>query len=205
MTRNASARREARRQQLVDAARKVFARLGYHGASVEDVIREAGVARGTFYNYFPSKRAVFKGVVEDLFQAVSTAPVPIRPELGDVPGQIRANLMRIFGALSRHEDLARILMAETPGLDAEADRDLRDFYSRALMRLERALRAGQQMGVIRSGDASTLSRCLLGMIKEPVFQSMLDGTHLDVESVVDEAFGVVALGLLARPVGTAAP
>ena len=51
---------EERRAQLLAAARVVFARRGYHHASVSDILDEAKVARGTFYNYFDSKRAVFQ-------------------------------------------------------------------------------------------------------------------------------------------------
>ena len=41
---------DVRRAQLLEAARRVFARLGYHRAAVADIIAEASVARGTFYN-----------------------------------------------------------------------------------------------------------------------------------------------------------
>ena len=53
---------DTRRAQLLDASRQVFAERGYHRASVSDIITAAGVARGTFYNYFESKRAVFRAL-----------------------------------------------------------------------------------------------------------------------------------------------
>ena len=62
MTEGITDSRTKRRAQLVACAREVFAERGYHKASIDDVIRAAGVARGTFYNYFDSKRAVFQVV-----------------------------------------------------------------------------------------------------------------------------------------------
>ncbi len=57
-----------RRAALLDAAREVFTKKGYHAASVSDILLIAGVARGTFYNYFDSKRAVFQAVLEGLME-----------------------------------------------------------------------------------------------------------------------------------------
>jgi AcrR family transcriptional regulator len=49
----------ANRAAILDAAREVFAELGYEAAGVRDIIRRTDLASGTFYNYFPDKEAVF--------------------------------------------------------------------------------------------------------------------------------------------------
>lgn len=48
-----------KRRALLDAAHRVFRRLGYHGATVNDIIQEAGVSRATFYGYFSDKDDIF--------------------------------------------------------------------------------------------------------------------------------------------------
>lgn len=53
------------RSQILAAAREVFANLGYEATTVRDIIRRTSLASGTFYNYFPTKEAVFRAVVED--------------------------------------------------------------------------------------------------------------------------------------------
>ena len=55
---------------ILDAAREVFAELGYDAAGVRDVIRRTELASGTFYNYFPDKEAVFRAVVDESAQEV---------------------------------------------------------------------------------------------------------------------------------------
>ena len=47
---------EFRRQEILDAARTVFARKGFADGIVDDIAAEAGVAKGTIYLYFPSKK-----------------------------------------------------------------------------------------------------------------------------------------------------
>jgi AcrR family transcriptional regulator len=56
----------ANREAILDAARRVFAQLGYEGASVRDIIRGTDLASGTFYNYFRSKEEVFEALQDDI-------------------------------------------------------------------------------------------------------------------------------------------
>lgn len=186
---------EERRAQLLSAARDVFARLGYHKAGVADIIGEVGVARGTFYNYFDSKRAVFHEVMIGMMDEVVSVVQPIdvqRP----IPPQVEANLDRLVGAVMA-EDVVRVLFAEAVGLDDEGDEAIRDFYAGALERIERALRTGQAMGVVNEGDVRLKARCLLGVIKEPVYQATLFGEDLDPAAVVRELVTLLTKGVLA--------
>ena len=54
--------REQRKTQLLAAAQRVFARQGFHAATVSDVAAEAGVSQGTVYHYFDSKESLFLAV-----------------------------------------------------------------------------------------------------------------------------------------------
>lgn len=56
--------REAQRQRIMDAARAVFARSGFHGASIQDIRAEAGMSAGNLYRYFPSKEAIIAAIAE---------------------------------------------------------------------------------------------------------------------------------------------
>ena len=58
------------RSAILEAAREVFAELGYDAAGVRDVIRRTDLASGTFYNYFPDKESVFRAVLDQSAQEV---------------------------------------------------------------------------------------------------------------------------------------
>lgn len=57
--------KQANRAAILDAARDVFSEIGYGAATVRDIIRRTDLAAGTFYNYFPDKEAVFRGLIDD--------------------------------------------------------------------------------------------------------------------------------------------
>ncbi|PSJ63990.1 TetR/AcrR family transcriptional regulator [Pseudaminobacter soli (ex Li et al. 2025)] len=54
----------AKRQQIIDGARRVFMNMGFDAASMNDITREAGVSKGTIYVYFASKEELFEALIE---------------------------------------------------------------------------------------------------------------------------------------------
>jgi AcrR family transcriptional regulator len=89
-----TARREIRRQELVAAAVVVFSAKGVAAASVDDIVRAAGVAKGTFYLYFSTKdeavSAVAAALVEDVAARVEAAATD--------PSRSPAERLLAFGA-----------------------------------------------------------------------------------------------------------
>ena len=74
---------DARGSELLDRIRAAFVRKGFDAASMQDLAREAGVAVGNFYRYFPSKTAIVEALIakdiaeiEALFDQIITAPDP---------------------------------------------------------------------------------------------------------------------------------
>src|ERR1700743_3327541 len=58
------------RETILEAARIVFAQLGFAGATVRDIIRATPLASGTFYNYFKSKEEVYQALRDELALAI---------------------------------------------------------------------------------------------------------------------------------------
>lgn len=53
----------AKRQQILEGARKTFLEQGFDAASMNDIVKAAGVSKGTLYAYFPSKEKLFEALV----------------------------------------------------------------------------------------------------------------------------------------------
>src|SRR4051812_17875401 len=62
--------RLTRRQEIIEAARTVFARKGFKDATLDDVAELAEFGKGTLYNYFENKDALFASVLQDSFDNV---------------------------------------------------------------------------------------------------------------------------------------
>lgn len=60
--------RSANRNQLLNAARQVFATVGYDASTARDIVRESGLAQGSFYNNFKDKQEIFELVLADIIE-----------------------------------------------------------------------------------------------------------------------------------------
>jgi len=76
-------KRARTRAQLVAAARALFARQAVEAVTVDDVVREAGVAKGTFYVHFEDLRAVTAAVADELVTAIDDLLQPVRLTMDD--------------------------------------------------------------------------------------------------------------------------
>ncbi|MGI9393134.1 MAG: TetR/AcrR family transcriptional regulator [Boseongicola sp.] len=85
--------------QVLDGARKVFMRDGFEGASVDDIVREAGVSKATLYSYFPDKRLLFLEVAKCECKAQSDAAIAQIEATGDIRqalAQAAGRMVRFF-------------------------------------------------------------------------------------------------------------
>ena len=64
------AHNEARRQQILEAARACFSRQGFHQTSIQDICKEAGLSPGAVYRYFPSKDHIIAATCLDCQQGI---------------------------------------------------------------------------------------------------------------------------------------
>lgn len=195
-------RREQRRAHLLQCALEVFAEKGYHRASISDIIKRAGVARGTFYLYFESKRSVFDQLLDDLFELLNSRVKRIDPSRGPagVVAQMESNVDEVLELLFSNRAMLRILLAEAVGLDSEFDEKLSDFYRRLALMIEESLKLGTEMKVIRKVNTQVASLCVLGSIKEVLYQLAMGQKLPGRDVLVKEILGYNIRGIFAAKV-----
>ncbi|HVC85932.1 MAG TPA: TetR/AcrR family transcriptional regulator [Gaiellaceae bacterium] len=147
------------RRRLLDAAESVFGALGYHEASIVKLAEAAGVAGGTFYLYFDSKKAIFDELVRDLNRRVRHAM-----KEGSAQGTTRleAELLGFdayFRFTSEHPALYRIIRQA----EFVSPEMLRYHYDRLSEGYIEALRASVDSGEIGRLDPEVATYALMGV------------------------------------------
>lgn len=184
-----------RRLNILQNARDVFARQGYHQAKIDDIVAAAGIARGTFYLYFEDKRAIFAEIVDGAFLKLAAAIERVDTK-GDVVKQVRGNISRIVEVLLADRATTKILLADAVGLDPAFDRKLFAFYEEVGNLLEESLREGQELGIVRPGNARLFAMLSLGSLKEVLFQSSVYEIDLEQTLITDTLFSFLSNGML---------
>ncbi len=166
-----------RRQHILTAARNVFAKRGYHQSTIDDIVAEAGVARGTFYLYFEDKRAVFSDLIDRFSAQVAMAiqrietDDPSRP----VADQARENIRAIVGLALSERVMTKILFTDAVGIDSAFDRKLLTFYDSVVQLLTESLKEGQALGIVADGEPRVLAYLTIGALKELLYQAVTLG------------------------------
>ncbi len=165
--------RQARRQQVLQHAKRIFARKGYHRTNISDIVARARIARGTFYHYFENKKELFEELLEQVLGELRLRIRRLRigPEEPEPVEQLRDNLRRVLSFLITEWELTDILLNHSTGFDPELDSRIREFYERVADQIQRSLDLGIQMGLVRECDTRAVAYCILGGIKEVVGQA----------------------------------
>jgi AcrR family transcriptional regulator len=156
----ATARGQRTRQRLIDAAEQVFGELGFHNAGIVEITQRADVALGTFYLYFPDKKAIFADLVRALNTRLRAA---IRERIADVEDRVEQEVTgfeTFFEFVRKHRNLYRVIrQAET------VDEELYRWHYRMLAQgYVRGLRRAQAAGYVRTDlEPEALAYALMGM------------------------------------------
>lgn len=186
--------KESRRAQLLQCAKAVFAERGYHAAGIADIIAAAGVARGTFYFHFESKRQIFDEILDNLLADIDRRIAVIEVGAAAAPPleQLRANLERVLSLILEDRHLVEILLFQAVGLDHDCQRKLDRFYQSVLGQIESALRMGMMMGMVRVCDPRVAAAAILGAIQGIVAEAARQEQGRELDGIVDQ---ILAFGL----------
>src|ERR1044072_1882418 len=156
-----------KREAIMRAATKVFARSGYFNAKVADVAREAGVADGTVYLYFKSKEEILRSIFErNTSEAVSAG----REELAKIEdpreklrGIARHHLERLGG----DRLLSIVFQVDLRGTTKFMEEFSAAGLAEYLGLIREVFEEGQAAGVFRKGlKAKLVAKVLFGALDE---------------------------------------
>lgn len=166
-----------RRQELLGIAVELFAKNGYHKTKVSDIVRQAGVAQGTFYWYFKSKEAIVLEIIangrEEITKVISQG---YRMHSGTVVDMVQASellLKNLFHYASENRYLMELLLGSGTSDEAirQAASDTRLDMELAFRRnIERAMELGMLPNTIDPKlRAAMLMSLIEGMIARWLF------------------------------------
>lgn len=188
--------REQRRQQILDAARRCFARDGFHQTSMTDLLDEAGLSAGAFYRYFRSKDEVIVLIAEQglghlgaILDRLATSGDAI--SLGEIVSEIARGMARADRGELSHQ-LPAAVQGWGEALRNEALRaSVRAGFDAAHARLVKVIATSQAAGGIRADlDPHLGARVALALVPGFILQLTVVG-DIDAEGFADAAIAVL--------------
>jgi len=114
-SRNRDAQSENTRALLLGVSRKLFARRGYPDVSVDEIVQAARVTKGALYHHFKDKQELFRGVVEQIQQAIRERLIAAASRPGNAVSRLRASCHAYLDACTE-EEVGRIVVLDSPAV-----------------------------------------------------------------------------------------
>jgi len=186
----------ANRKAILEAARGVFARIGYEATTVRDIIRETELAAGTFYNYFKSKEEVFEAISNDSVRRFRPLLEEVREHSTSFEDYIRGAYRAYFQFLKNENDEA--INRGAPHLALIGVRVDTPEMQTVFEEIRTDLESVWSGGDTRNVDTEYLTAAAVGIARE-LGDRMLQRRPVDVDDATIFATSMLLAGIAGMP------
>ncbi len=188
----------ARREEILDAARRVFSERGFKGTTIADIADAAGIALGTIYLYFPSKDDVF-AALNERFSELLTSAITANVRGDSLEAIVRNRVRNVFDVCGANRDLVRLVVLNTDP-DSAAEKRMRAGEADRLKPMAEAFATGAKQGVTRDADPMIMTQLVIGLVSIAVYQAFVLSDGSRAGNLRDECAEMIIAYL--RPLNT---
>ena len=163
-----------RRRQLLRSARKVFREKGYNGATISDIVREAGVAQGTFYLYYSSKNAVAVSLLDDLMERIGAAVESAMKSDTSFDKKLGSMIGASFRVARQNADLYRLAFIGADETHPEMHSESPEHAS-ILNTVTNLFSIAIDAGEMEAMDPEIAARLVIGLLQHAIIEAFVSG------------------------------
>ena len=179
--------RSDKRERILDAAIKVFARSGYHGARVSDIAREAGIAYGLVYHYFRNKDEILDTIFAERWGAFLDVVDGIAAGTQPASEKLRQLAALVLYAYRRRPDWVKVLVFEIQRTSRFSEPEQIEAVGRLFRSVAQIVRAGQVAGELRRElDANVVCLAFIGALETMITSQVLKVMRLPEQSPAED-------------------
>src|SRR5213594_1836609 len=185
-----------KRESILRAATRVFARNGYFNSKVADIARAAGVADGTVYLYFKSKEEILHSIFDQNMAEAIAAGGQLIENLDDPREKLRQIAKLHLERLGADRDLAVVFQVELRGSTKFMEEFSAAGFAEYLALLRRTFEEGQRAGVFRKElNAKVAAKILFGALDEMATNWIISKRRYQLEPMAEIVMDVFLNGV----------
>lgn len=187
---------------IVKTAAKIFAKKGFHRTKVSDIVKAAGIARGTFYIYYKSKTELFEKLLDELMREVvknfSDIDYHSLNTQEDFYNHILKVSMRFKDLVLKNRELASIFLKELGSAGSRFQKKL-EIYHRGLMDISKEfLNFCYKKGIIRNANYEVISYSASGIVRELLTRFLNGQIDASVDEIIEQGVQFYVNGLIKK-------
>ena len=191
---------EFRTAGILEAARSVFATKGFNDATVDDIANAAGVAKGTVYLYYRSKRDIYFSALKFGIQQMYAALDEQLKAESTTEGKLRALIAVKLAYFDENRDFFKIYYSELGNLcihPGAIDSEFKTLYLEQARVIESILKEGARRKVLRAVRAEQAAFAISDIIRGVVTQRLLGWSKSKTTQDVEFIFDLIWKGIAA--------
>ena len=188
-----------KREAILRAATRVFARNGYFNSKVADIARAAGVADGTVYLYFKSKEEILHSIFDrSMDEAIADARQRLE-KLDDPREKLRRIALLHLERLGADRDLAVVFQVELRGSTKFMEEFSAAGFAEYLALIRTTFEEGQRAGVFRRElNAKVVAKILFGALDEMATNWIISKRRYKLAPMADQVLDIFLNGVAAK-------
>ena len=187
----------ARKRQILEAATAVFARKGFDGASMDDIVRESGISKGGLYWHFKSKDEIIAAILRQFFdqemadlEAIVARKGPAGERLVQLAGHLADEMEHAFGLLPISLEFYAVAARQ------ESVRAfLQDYYDNYQITLQELVEEGIARGEFRPVDAAAATTTIIAAFEGLILLWAIHPEAIDLKRQSEESMRLLLAGL----------
>ena len=192
--------KKKKQKEIIEAAIAIFSREGYHRTKIKDVADQAGVGKGTVYEYFDSKEDLFLRMCEYMYEQYHQSQKMSLEAFDDPQEQFRSLITRTIEDAAKWTALIYLNIDVWSEMDRKGQEDkLRNTMIGMFDRMKEVvggcIREGQEKGVFKDFDTDRVTLILLAALDGLMFQLLLDKEMFDPGAMAETLSDLLLEGL----------
>jgi AcrR family transcriptional regulator len=158
-------KRTVKVERIIDVASELFADRDFHQVCMEDIAEQAGVGKGTLYNFFRSKEDLYFSIIRFRLQKLLQILERAYDSRQDIIKNLHSLILHLHKFMSRHPHFYRIWKKEEGRIEQHDHNGIGELQKQLYNLVLKTLRQGESRGVIRRNlDTDLITHLLLGMV-----------------------------------------
>ncbi len=197
-----------RRDEIMAAAKEVFARKGFHATTIADIAKQAGLAYGSIYWYFDSKDELFHALMA-VEESALRKHVAGRTERaggkrrtrGDASGLLKSSVQATLEFFEADKATVKLLFRDAYALGERFEKHLGGIYERFIDDIETFVVAAQERGEVVPAPPRMVAYTLAALVGQLAHRRLSTDDDVTAAQVADFVVGLVFDGLRPRAAG----
>ncbi len=192
-----SVTKAARREQIIKAAVACFARKGYHLTTMDDIVTESGLSKGSLYWHFKNKKDLLIKTMGWYFDQMVAEAEPILAQISDAVEQLKMVLQMFAQTTVSDDPLLKIFIdfyAETRN-DSDVHNELRKMMEPYFETIGGIIQQGIDDGKLRAINARQMTGSLMAAFDGMFLYKMILGDMLDWQATTQQFSEIILAGI----------